>query len=182
MTLVPRRGQAKRRPLAAKRGRPPKFDVPSRAVTLTLPEHIIAALRAVDADLSRAVAQTVQSAARGVPPLAEVARHGHRAVILVPQNRELGLRTGAELVPVSDGRALILLDRQQSAAQFELRLLDALSDPSLADIDRALFEQIAGILKGSRRAGQLEVLERSLIVMQPRASQARRQRRAGLAG
>ena len=36
--------------LAPRRGRPRKFIAPSRPVTLTLPEHVIDALTAVDPD------------------------------------------------------------------------------------------------------------------------------------
>ena len=41
--------------LPPRRGRPQKFGRPSRAVTLTLPEDVIAALGRVDDDLSRAI-------------------------------------------------------------------------------------------------------------------------------
>jgi len=37
------------------RGRPRKFDAPSRAVTLTLPETTLESLEAVDLDVSRAI-------------------------------------------------------------------------------------------------------------------------------
>ncbi len=47
--------------VTSRRGRPRKFMVPSRAVTLTLPETVIAALEDVDHELSRAVVRIAQS-------------------------------------------------------------------------------------------------------------------------
>ena len=65
--------------LTRRRGRPRKFLAPSRAITLTLPEHVIDALHAVDADLSRAVVRLTQPelAKRPHAP-AELARYGQR--------------------------------------------------------------------------------------------------------
>src|SRR5215213_8330068 len=68
--------------IAPRRGRPRKFAGPSRAVTLTLPDEVIDALAAVDADLSRAVVRVAQPemAKRPHAP-AELAPFGRRAVI-----------------------------------------------------------------------------------------------------
>src|SRR6188508_1185391 len=89
-----------------RRGRPRKFMVPSRAVTLTLPESVIAALEAVDRDLSRAVVRIAQSEMGKAPhAAAELATFGRRAVIVVNPTRTLEQRTGVMLVPLSDGRA-----------------------------------------------------------------------------
>ena len=41
--------------LRRRRGRPRKFAAPSRAVTLTLPESVIASLTRIDRDISRAI-------------------------------------------------------------------------------------------------------------------------------
>src|SRR5437016_6034623 len=92
----------------ARRGRPRKFSAPSHAVTLTLPDEIIAALSAVDPDLSRAVVRVTQPEIRKRPhPPAELQHFGRRAVIVVNPSRALEESTGVMLVPLSDGRALI---------------------------------------------------------------------------
>src|SRR5689334_3035276 len=94
--------------VAPRRGRPRKFTGPSRAVTLTLPETVIAALGAIDHDLSRAVVRIAQpELPRGPRPPAELATFGRRAVIVVNRTRTLEQRTGVFLVPLTDGRALI---------------------------------------------------------------------------
>src|ERR687886_98330 len=105
---------AKRSPgLAPRRGRPRKFTVPSRPVTLTLPEHVIAALGSVDADLIRAIVRVMQPRlARQAHAPAELASFGRRAVIVVNPTRTLEQRTGVTLIHLPDGRALISFERR----------------------------------------------------------------------
>jgi hypothetical protein len=154
-----------RTPSNARRGRPRKFGRPSRAVTLTLPHDIIAALREIDADLSRAVVNAVQASPSGSAPRAELATFGPNAVIIVPNSQTLREYTGVELVPISDGRALVSFDGHTSIPHLELRVMDALADPALAGHDRAMFEQLAQVLRSARHAGGLSVEHRSIVVM-----------------
>ena len=151
----------------ARRGRPRKFSRPSRAVTLTLPEDVIDALRAIDADLSRAVVGALVRGAAGSPRSpAEVASYGgDRSLIVVPHSRTLEARTGVELVPLPDGRALLSFDDYLSVPEFELRLIDALADPSLDEADRVVFGAIAGILRNTRQEEKVAVEHRSIIVL-----------------
>ena len=158
-------------PLARRRGRPRKFASPSRHVTLTLPEHVIEALTRIDADLSRAI---VRVAERPGPaparPVAELARFGRRAVIVVDRSRTLERRAGVDLVPLPEGRALIAFDRVRTTADVELTIADALDDPGLGPQDRAIFEAINNILKDARRSDAIVVRQRNIIVLeaQPR--------------
>src|SRR6266496_4942645 len=63
-------------------GRPHKFGRPSRAVTVTLPEDVIARLSAIDVDLGRAIVAVVQR--RRLRPAAkrpaELESYGSRSV------------------------------------------------------------------------------------------------------
>ena len=150
-----------------RRGRPRKFTRPSRAVTLTLPHDVIEALRAVDADLSRAVVQAVEHRSPVTPSLAtELVTYGNRQVIVVPRSLALADRADVELIPLSDGRALIAFDERLSVPQLELKLGDALTDPALRDEDRPIFEALAEILSGARRDATASVQQRSIIVLQ----------------
>jgi len=159
---------------ATRRGRPRKFSRPSSAVTLTLPHDVIAVLNSIDADLSRAVVRAIQPLVPEAPrALAHLAPYGSRAVISVPPNRALRDRTGAELVPLSDGRALISFDDRLTIPQFELRLRDALADPTLGDDDRAMFEAVAEILKNARTGDGVELRQRSIIVLERTRRSAR---------
>jgi hypothetical protein len=151
---------------SSRRGRPTKFGRPSRAVTLTLPTDVIAALTSVDADLSRAIVRVAET----LPPEpahgpAELAPYGNRAVITVPNVRSLRDRIGIELVPLSNGRALISFDERLTVPQLELRLLDALADPALDRAERDLFEALAHILRDARQAPDVELHERQIVVL-----------------
>ena len=153
--------------LAPRRGRPRKFYAPSRAVTLTLPETVIAALSAIDHDLSRAVVRGIQPRlARHPHPPAELARFGRRAVIVVNPTRTFEQRTGAFLVPLPDGRALISFDDSLTVARLELRIQDALEDHDLSVEDRSILEEIKGLLEVGRRSGQVLVHQRNIIVLE----------------
>lgn len=150
------------------RGRPRKFSAPSRAVTLTLPESVIQSLSAIDADISRAVVQLAKKKARRTTtlPPADLAVYGQNAVITIRPTPSLRERTGVELVPLPDGRALISFDKPSSIPELELVLYDALDDPNLALDDRRVFEGIASILRDARRSNDVELLNRSIIVLQ----------------
>jgi hypothetical protein len=158
-----------------RRGRPRKFIAPSRAVTLTLPENVLAALDAVDHDLSRAVVRVTQPqmAKRPHPP-AEVATFGRRGVIVVNPSRTLEERTGILLVPLTDGRALISFDESMTIARLELRIQDALDDPKLPTEDARIFKSIEDILKTARRSGDVTLQQRHIIVLESNRPAKRR--------
>jgi hypothetical protein len=153
----------------SRRGRPRKFSRPSRAVTLTLPEDVIATLHAIDADLSRAVVRAIQPLVPTTPNRpAELISYGNSAVIIVPRSRVLREHTGVELVPISDGRALISMDDRLSVSQLELRLTDALAGPTLDGDSRALFETLVEILRTARKDDALELQQRHIVVLHRR--------------
>src|SRR5262245_31292901 len=157
------------KPFAARRGRPTKFGRPSRAVTLTLPEDVIAALAQLDDDLGRAIVRVSQPLVSGATPHgpAELARYGSRAVIVTRQINALNRMPGVLLVPLSDGRALISLDDTVDIHQFELELRDALAeDVDLNTEERATITAIGDILKTARRTRGVAVHRRAIIVLQ----------------
>jgi hypothetical protein len=163
---LPRRLVLTARAARSGRGRPRKFAGPATAVTLTLPDDVIAALRTVDVDLSRAIVRTVQPLIAAAPsPATELVVFGNRAVIVVPRNRALRDRAGVELIPLSDGRALISFDDRLSTSQLELALADALADPELVGSDRETFESVVDILGSARRTGTPSVQRRNIIVL-----------------
>jgi hypothetical protein len=169
--------------LGPRRGRPRKFQAPSRAITLTLPDHVIDALGALDPDLSRAVVRLAQPelAKRPHAP-AELARFGQRAVIVVNPSRTLEQKTGVSLVPLPDGRALISFERPRTIAELELTMADALDDHRLSRTDQATFKAIEEILRAARRSKNVTLQQRSIIVLEsrrrPRSASSRLARRA----
>src|SRR4051794_31185116 len=158
---------------APRRGRPRKFTAPSRPVTLTLPEHVIDALSAVDGDLSRAIVRLARPIpARRPHPPAELATFGRYSVIVINPSRTFEKRTGVNLLHLPDGRALISFDRSMTIPGLELLIADALEDRALPKGDRAVFEAIAGILKSSRRSANVALLQRHVIVLETRRAAA----------
>jgi hypothetical protein len=150
-----------------RRGRPRKFMQPSRAVTLTLPENVIAALEAVDNDLSRAVVRVSQREMTKRPhPAAELAVFGRFAVIVVNPTRTLEQRTGVLLVPLSDGRALISFDETMTAARLELKIEDELEDRALPSEDALVFASIRELLRETRRSKSVSLTQRNIIVLE----------------
>ena len=153
-----------------RRGRPRKFGTPSRAVTLTLPEHVIRALEAIDHDLSRAIVRVAQPEMRKLPhAAAELSTFGTRAVIVVNPTRTLERRTGVMLVPLSDGRALISFDESMTAARLELQIEDALDERELPAQDAAVFAAIRNLLKQARRSPSVTLSQRHIIVLERRS-------------
>ncbi len=149
-------------------GRPRKFEAPSRAVTLTLPETVIETLSELDRDLSRAIVGLTKRARKARPP-ADVAVFGRRGVISVRPTPSLERRIGIELVPLPDGRALIAFDQPRSIAELELLLRDALTDDALPTDDRHVFEGVAAILTEARRSNDVSLLQRNIIVLESAA-------------
>ena len=149
----------------SRRGRPRKFVGPSRAVTVTLPDDVIAALQSVNPDLSLAVAAVVPQSASEQSPIAELVSGDGRSVIVIPPNRSLQERAGVELVPLPDGRALITFDETLSASHIELRLADAMADPSLSSEDREVFGEVAAILRRARRDSDSDLEQRNILVL-----------------
>jgi hypothetical protein len=164
--------------LAPRRGRPRKFIGPSRPVTLTLPERVIDALTAVDADLSRAIVRLAQPVLNGRPHApAELVTFGRHSVIAVQPSKTLEKRTGVNLLHLPDGRALISFDRSMTIPGLELLIADAIEDRTLPKADRAIFEAVAEILTSSRRSENVVLLQRHVIVLETRRAAASSPRR-----
>jgi hypothetical protein len=155
--------------IPARRGRPQKFGRPARAVTLTLPEDVIAALSGIDDDLSRAVVELSQPLVADVVarPVAELAKYGDSAVIVVKPLAAIGRMPGVTLVPLPDGRALISLDDSMTASEFELKLRDLVdAGKGLDERERAALKTIGDLLRSARQTKGLTVHQRSIIVLQ----------------
>jgi hypothetical protein len=136
-------------------------------VSLTLPAEIVASLRAFDSDLSRAVVRIAHLLDKQKhSDLAELAVFGDsNAVILVPPTRALTRHTGAQLVPLWDGRAILALRDDLSVELLELRLGDALRQGVLLMPDRKIFEQLVLLLANTRCRSDLRLKRRSILVV-----------------
>lgn len=161
--------------ITVRRGRPRKFAAPARTVTVTLPIHVIEALTAVDADLGRAIVRLAPPAHRGpAGSPAELTRFGRHAVIVVNPTPALTSRTGVELVPLPDGRAIIAFSPSTTPADLELLIEDALDDADLDEKDRRTFESVLHIIREARRSQDVSLLQRSILVLETRRAKGRR--------
>jgi hypothetical protein len=155
-------------------GRPRKYDRPSRAVTVTLPEDVLARLQALGTDLGRAIVTLVERKsprAQAVAP-AEVASYGNHGVIVVTPANALKRIAGVQLVPIGNGRALVSLERSHSIPEFELGLGDALERDDVRESERQTLQALAEILRRTRRSRRIMLEERTIIVLE-----TKRQRR-----
>jgi hypothetical protein len=160
-------------------GRPMKYGRASRAVTVTLPEDVLARLSGIDADLGHAIVMLTERArprAR-IPRAAEIAPYGKHAVIIVNPVRALKRLPGVQLVPIGNGRALISLAQGNSIPQLELGVRDAIDHHSVSVPERQTLEAIADILRQARLSPGVELEERMIIVLE-----SKRQRRRANAG
>ena len=158
-------------------GRPKKYGRASRAVTVTLPEDVLARLSAVDTDLGRAIVMLAERHGKPrshVPPAAEIAAYGKHAVIIVNPVKALKRLQGVQLVPIGNGRALISLDRTNSIPQLELEVRDAIERTGVREPERHTLETIADILRQARISRRVSLEERTIIVLESK----RRRRRS----
>jgi hypothetical protein len=163
-------------PMRRGRGRPRKFDEPTRVVSLTLPESVIASLTDLHGDLGHAVTRLARKVVKHVPRRkpAELVMFGRRATISVQPSRTLARRLAVEFVPMPDGRALIAFDTPQTVAEFELRLHDALDDGAIAGDDRDACEAMRAILRDARRSDDTALAMRNIIVLESRPAGRRK--------
>ena len=150
-------------------GRPQKFGRPSRAVTVTLPEDVIARLGSIDVDLGRAIVSIVERrrsapASKSAQP-AELTSYGNHSVIVVPPFNALKQIDGVELVPIGANRALISLDGPHRIPRLELAVRDALDRGAFSQAERPTLEALARILRQARLSNDVALKERTIIVL-----------------
>jgi len=150
-------------------GRPQKFGRPSRAVTVTLPEDVIARLGSIDVDLGRAIVSLVERK-RATPDKkaaqpAELTSYGKHSVIVVPPLNALKQLEGVELIPIGANRALIALEGPHRVPGLELAVRDALERRAVHQAGRPTLEAIARILQRARLSDDVAIEERTIIVL-----------------
>jgi hypothetical protein len=157
-------------------GRPRKYARPSRAVTVTLPEDVIAQLRRLDGDVGGGIVSLLErrhGADRPAAPVAEISRYGSHGVIIVPHLAALKRLPGVELVPIGGGRALISLEKPHSAPELELAVRDAAEQMKHGSADRRALEAVADILRTARVSRGVALQERTIIVLEPKRQRRR---------
>jgi hypothetical protein len=160
-----------------RRGRPSKFGRPSHPVTVTLPDDVVEAFRAVDPDLSRAIVHLSETTGvRNGGPAVALSRYGQSAVIVLTPNRAIERLPGVALVPLPDGRALVSLDPDTGIAEFEVLVRDALDGDGNTPDERASLQLLGDLLRSARRSRTVRLSARSIIVFESAARPPARSR------
>jgi hypothetical protein len=155
-----------------KRGRPPKFDRPSRLVAMTLPEDVIKALRERHTDLARAVVALTDEANGHAKPRrlgrhrpAELAEIGPRRFLITVDVNAVRVLPGCELVPITPRTAFLALQPGCGLADLALAVTDRLEEPGLDEQERGALTQIRLALRAWMRDKKLTHETRSIVVM-----------------
>ncbi len=150
-------------------GRPPKYQEPSRPITVTLPESTLRQLSAIDEDRGMAI---VKLASRAMEPQREPSR-----VEVVKVNRKSGLLVMSHsrvlekipflrLVEVGTGRFLLAVESGQDFRSLELALHDLLEGPAtLGSDDLQLITDLLQQVSHLRKAGRMSLAEILLVDM-----------------
>lgn len=138
-------------------------------MTITLPEDALAALRARDRDIGRAIVSLLSTGSSAAPRAPAVVLHqtGRRAVIVVRPVDALQRLAGVDLVSLGDpDRALIAFTGGLTASAFELRVQDLLDGPTLPAEDAEVISQVAALLREVRRTAGRSLSEETIMVLE----------------
>ncbi|MBL9151373.1 MAG: hypothetical protein JNK37_02755 [Verrucomicrobiales bacterium] len=149
-------------------GRPPKFDEPSRPVTLTLPESTLQILGLVDPDKGRAIVKLTQMilGQKGErKSQAEIVEMGaHSGVIIVGPSQALRRIPFLRMVEVNPARYVLALERGNDFRALEVAIIDLLYDlPETETMERELLDQLLELIRSVRRSARGEMVEIMLV-------------------
>ena len=149
-------------------GRPPKFAEPSRPVTVTLPERILAKLQVINKDrglaITRIVDNLVPDSRLNRPLLEIVPISGGQGLIVIPFSKVLSKMPEIQLVEISPLRHIISLQQGRSVDSFELAVMDALDClPADEASEAALLRELLEILAKIRRKHGMKKAEILLV-------------------
>lgn len=144
-------------------GRPPKYQEPSRPVTVTLPVSTLDGLSRIDSDRSRAIVRVTEKALKPSgeePVLAEIVKVvPETGLLIVGPNSVLPRIPFIRLIEVAPERFLIALEVGHDFKSLELALLDIVNeipDAREHQLVGELLEHIRNLRKSDRvRMGEI---------------------------
>jgi len=154
----------------ARRGRPLKFGRPTRPLSVSLPDDVIAWLETLDPDPAWAIVSLFEKArTRHVGPTprapAELVQlPGKRALILVTPDVFDGL-AGVSVIRLSDGRGFLALQPGKGYADLELAVVDMIDAAGVSPDRRQALVEIRKQLREWRQSG-LAFEARSILVVE----------------
>lgn len=109
-------------------GRPPKFDEPSRAVTVTLPERTLHQLQTIDDDRAKAIVKAAGALAgtdtQGDVHCEVVEMAPGVGLLVVPPSRTLRAIPWLRMIEIAPARYLLTIPPGTSIEKIELSLID----------------------------------------------------------
>lgn len=152
-----------------KRGRPLKFGRPTRPLSISLPEDVIAWLESLDPDPAWAIVSLFDRSRQRTAthsqelPAELVQLPGKRALIIVSPDVFDGL-DGVSVIRLSDGRGFLALQAGKGYADLELAVADQIDAPGVSPQRRQELGNIRRQLREWRLSG-LRFESRSILVV-----------------
>jgi hypothetical protein len=158
-----------------KRGRPSKFDRPSRLLALTLPEDVIDGLRKINTDLAWAIVTLVQQQGKHgkmSPASAQADAQAEAALVGIPDRQFLIVvdRTifkrlpNVNLIPLNGNHAFLALNPGSGVSDLELAVVDRLDEQIADRTERDALIRLRSQLRRWRRDRGLAFDQRTIIV------------------
>jgi hypothetical protein len=139
-------------------GRPPKFNEPSRPVTLTLPDSILAQLQSIDPDRAQAIVKLTRHAfpdAPQNPPVEIVAVNRTSGLLIVGSSAVLQKIKFLHLVEVALGRFLLAIDEGHDFRSLELALHDLIEEGDMPSDDLSMIQSLLESIRTLRKTDQV---------------------------
>jgi hypothetical protein len=145
-------------------GRPPKYDEPSRPVTLTLPESTLDGLRLIDSDRGQAIVKLTQNALRSVgadqPQVEIMEMAANIGLLIIGPSAALRRIPFLHLVEVAPARFLLAMDPGNDFKNLELAIHDVLEDvPHEDHRERELIAQLLSHIRSVRKNEKVRMAE-----------------------
>lgn len=175
---------------SSKGGRPAKFAEPSRPVTMTLPDRILARLAEIDGDRAKAVVRAVE-AALGAPgaaspagPVGELPVAPGESLLTVVRCPPLDSIPWLTTVEIAPGRRLLSLHDGIPVEKLEVALQDLLDSPDdgVPDADRRTLRMLLERIRTPRRSQAVRTAQILVIQDRPRGLPPPRATRKRLTG
>ncbi len=146
-------------------GRPPKFNEPSRPVTLTLPERILDDLGRIDEDRGRAIVKATEAVLgteeKQVRSPVEIVRVAKETGLLVVESSSVLRRIPfLSFIEIAPARHLLAMEPGNDFKALELALRDLLEDDSGILKDEAhMLRELLRHIRGFRKAERVSMAE-----------------------
>lgn len=148
-------------------GRPPKFDEPSRPVTVTLPERTLSQLARLHEDRGRAIVKAVEALTSGNSlrkPMEVVEVAGGIGLIVVGPSRALRAIPWLKMFEIAPARYILSIPAGTPVDSLEVALHDIVeTHATLEAEDRLLVEQLLKRIRGLRRRQEVSRSEILLV-------------------